>query len=57
MMNHGTVDQFNAKYSFNVETGIIVTAIDDIAEGNEILISYHDRPDDDLLMVRFTPER
>lgn len=39
------------QYVFSVERGMVVTAVQDVEEGEEILISYHDRPDDDLLMV------
>lgn len=51
MMNHGTCEDHNMQYVFSVERGMVVTAVQDVEEGEEILISYHDRPDDDLLMV------
>ena len=51
MMNHGINEEYNAKYFYNSEKGVVVKAVEDIEEGSEVLISYHDRPDDDLLMV------
>jgi len=51
MMNHGTTEEFNMEYRYSVERGMIITAAQDVQEGHELLISYHDRPDDDLLMV------
>ena len=51
MMNHGINEDYNAKYFYNSEKGVVVKAVEDIEEGSEVLISYHDRPDDDLLMV------
>ena len=51
MMNHGTMEEFNMEYKYSVDRGMVVTAAEDVKEGQELLISYHDRSDDDLLMV------
>ena len=51
MINHGTNDQYNLKYQFSTARGMVVTVAHDISEGEELLVSYSDRPNDELLIV------
>ena len=49
MCNHSERND-NVRYDYSNEKGMELRCTVDIPEGNEILISYSSRPDDDLVL-------
>ena len=50
MLNHGHKAAYNCDFRWRFGIGLTVTAIQDIEEGDQLLIDYGSRSDDELLL-------